>query len=80
MYSYQVGYRIVGDLDILGWVVVRWIRLDQDTDNNIDVIVNNGGKTVDSGTWHSFETQVTHQQLHTSIQQSDCIKSGKSFV
>ena len=59
--GYVVGDRILGDLETLGWVVLRGVEVTESISTKIDEII-------DSGKWHSISTEKNRQMKynHTS--------------
>lgn len=56
-HSYNPGDRIIGCLEELGWVVIRGIRVQDDTYESIDTIANSGyhGRVTKTPYWTSIE-------------------------
>ena len=53
--SFIPGEKVIGDLKELGWVVVRDIRIDSETNDEIDKVYNMSNSW-SGGTWHSTST------------------------
>ena len=67
---YQVGGRIIGYLEKMGWIFIIKMWVDDNNHKNIDAIFNEGGKSGSGGTWHSIEHQNNNHKIkygHTTI-------------
>ena len=56
-HSYNPGDRIMGDLDELGWIVVRGVRMTEDMYNSVEAVTKFGKKAqvVKNPHWYSIE-------------------------
>ena len=63
--SYSNGERIVGCLETYGWVVVRGVRVKQETYDAIDFISQLGakGRRTKKGTWTSIEDRGNNRKM-----------------
>ena len=52
--SYSPGERIIGDLEELGWIVVRGVRIDDDTYESINNVSQSGRR--EDGTWFPVQS------------------------